>query len=182
MHAFRRFGYHGVSIKDLEQETGLSSGSLYNSFGNRDAIFRSALSHYNNTVLQSRLDTFLNDRDSSAGLKVLFTSPLNEPDGCNFGCLLTNTAIEFGSMESVAREGLTEGFSKLLQAFHGQVISISNRHELKNPSLGSKEVALKLLTFYQGLLVLVRSGYKKKTLQSIIDTEFTHLFGDNDNG
>jgi TetR/AcrR family transcriptional regulator, transcriptional repressor for nem operon len=32
MHAFRRHGYAGISIKQLEEATGLSSGSLYNAY------------------------------------------------------------------------------------------------------------------------------------------------------
>jgi len=53
MNAFRRLGYGGVSIKTLEAETGLSSGSIYNSFGGKDAMFDRVLRHYNKNVVEA---------------------------------------------------------------------------------------------------------------------------------
>ena len=46
MHAFRREGYAGISIPQLEAATGLSSGSIYNSFGDKRGIFFAAFEHY----------------------------------------------------------------------------------------------------------------------------------------
>ena len=59
MAVFRRLGYAGVSIKALEAETGLSSGSIYNSFGSKEALFARAVVHYNQIVVRQRLLTHL---------------------------------------------------------------------------------------------------------------------------
>ena len=58
MHAFRRAGFGALSIKDLEQATGLSSGSLYNAYGNKEALFRAAFDHYVETIIRVRLDAY----------------------------------------------------------------------------------------------------------------------------
>ena len=43
MMAFREHGFAGASIRDLERATGLSAGSLYNAFGDKEGLYISAL-------------------------------------------------------------------------------------------------------------------------------------------
>jgi len=56
IHAFRRKGYQGVSVRDLEDATGLKMGSIYNSFGDKAGLFDAAFAHYNRVVLQRRIE------------------------------------------------------------------------------------------------------------------------------
>src|SRR5947199_7736288 len=97
MHAFRRDGYSGISIPQLEEATGLSSGSIYNSFGDKRGLFLAAFEHYLRAVLESRISRFARPQDGLSGLRQLFLSLLREPNGETFGCLITNSAIEFGA-------------------------------------------------------------------------------------
>lgn len=39
-------GYEATSIRDLIETTGLTAASLYNAFGDKRALFRTALDHY----------------------------------------------------------------------------------------------------------------------------------------
>ena len=97
MNAFRREGYARVSIPQLEAATGLSSGSLYNSFGDKHGIFLAAFEHYLKAVLGRRMAQFARPEAGLAGLRELFLTLLREPAGETFGCLITNSAIEFGA-------------------------------------------------------------------------------------
>lgn len=176
MHAFRRKGYGSVSIKALEHETGLTSGSIYNSFGDKDGLFRAALSHYNVAVVRGRIENYLTDAAGIRGLRRLFLSLLKEPDGGRNGCLLTNTAIEFGADDSIAKEGVLHGFDLLRDAF-ARVISKARERGAIDKTLKVEATALKLLAFYQGLLVLIRSGADTSGLSRLITSEFNQLEG-----
>ena len=46
MHCFWAKGYQATSVRDLEAETGLTTPSLYNAFGDKRALFRRALERY----------------------------------------------------------------------------------------------------------------------------------------
>ena len=46
---FWRHGFEATSIQDLEEATGLGRGSLYNSFGDKAALFRAVLARYGET-------------------------------------------------------------------------------------------------------------------------------------
>ncbi len=170
--AFRRDGYERVSIKVLEKETGLSSGSLYNSFGDKKKIFIKALGHYNEKIVRGRVQTYLRDTGGTRGIKQLFLSMLEEPEGQALGCLLTNSAVEFGAGSPIAREGIEDGMSALENGFKEVLKTLNITDSLQNL------LALKLLTFYQGVLVLLRSGRSRTDLESLIVTEIDMMFGE----
>lgn len=168
--AFRAYGYAGLSIKMLEQETGISSGSLYNSFGNKDRLFASVIDHYNEVVVAERIREHLEIPDPSEGLISMFMSTLDEPGGGALGCLLTNTAVEFAGANDAAVDGVSAGYGLLLDGFERALerISVAGDHRLG---------ALRLLIFYQGLLVLIRHGHTKEELRAAIQTEISSIIG-----
>lgn len=172
MHAFRKFGYAGVSIKTLEAETGLSSGSIYNSFGGKEDVYRRVLAHYNETVVTKRISVHLGKSDPVEGLISLFESLLDEPGHGAFGCLLTNSAVEFSGQDSLAGASVRTGFDMFLSAFRGALLRVQ---EMDAQSADLK--ALRLLIYYQGLLVLIRHGQDKFALKSTIDTEIKSIIG-----
>ncbi len=160
MHAFRQQGYAATSVRDLEAATGLTSGSLYNSYGDKQGLFAAAGAHYLRKVVDRRLSTYCPEGSGLAGLRALFLSTLVEPGG---GCLITNCAIEFGAAD--APEVVTAGLSVLKAAF-------------KERLGGGEEADARaevLLTLYQGLLVLVRAGYDARALERMISEFFETL-------
>ncbi len=168
---FREKGYETTTVKDLEKATGLTSGSLYNSFGGKEALFDIALGFYNNNVVRNRISTFLDQAENPlSGMKNLFRSLLNEPDGQENGCLLTNTAVEFNNRRRHTTQELDTGFSLLEAAFKRQIILCVEKGQIaKHPS--PQQTATRLLIFYQGILVLVRAGLRRKEIEQIIDDE-----------
>lgn len=172
MDAFRRLGYAGVSIKMLEAETGLSSGSIYNSFGSKDAVFERALEHYNSVVVQKRIRDHLGGKGPAEGLATLFESLLDEPEDGAFGCLLTNCAIEFPGSEAKAGTEIRRGFQLLLDAFSTALLSIPGA----TPD-AANATSMRLLAYYQGLLVLIRHGYDKSMLRAAIRSEINCIAG-----
>lgn len=161
MEAFRRGGYGAVSIRTLEEATGLKAGSIYNSFDDKDGLFRAAFAHYVECVLKARIAEHAPSEAGLGGLRMLFTSLMHEPDDGVLGCLITNSAVEFGGKDTppaavhVALEILANLFRQRLSA----------------------RASVKLLALYQGILVLVRAGWDKAALEAMVNTEFDQLEG-----
>ncbi|WP_417453139.1 TetR/AcrR family transcriptional regulator [Kiloniella sp.] len=174
---FREKGYEATTVKDLEKATGLTSGSLYNSFGGKEALFDIAIGYYNNNVVRNRISRFLDQADDPlAGLKDLFHSLLNELGGQENGCLLTNTAVEFNNRRRHITQELDTGFSLLEAAFKRQIIRCTEKGKIsKHPS--PQQAATRLLIFYQGILVLVRAGLRRKEIEQIINDEVDMILG-----
>ena len=172
MEVFRRRGFEGVSIKTLENDTGVSAGSLYNSFGNKDQMFVRAIDHYNECVVAVRIHDHLESHDPRAGLLSMFVSLLDEPGGGSAGCLLTNSAIDLAGESGPAKDGVSNGFGLLRAGFEAALRQIGT---VADPQHG----ALKLLVLYQGLLVLIRHGHSKQELRAVIQTEISSITGEN---
>ncbi len=176
MHAFRQTGFSTVSIRTLEEATGLSAGSIYNAYGDKAGLFSASFAHYLETVLKARLTTHADPTKGLAGVRALFQSVLREPGGESHGCLITNSAIEFGAGGILPADALHQGFEILRAALQERLANAQEEKRLPK-GLNPAVAALKLVAFYQGLLVMVRAGYDKRTLRQAIDLEFNTLEG-----
>ena len=176
MDAFRRKGYAAVSIKDLEEVTGLKGGSIYHSYGNKAGLFAAAFAWYNQTVLCRRVASYAPEAAGLGGLRALFLTLLHEPDGHSFGCLITNSAIEFGGDGGALPAGVSAGLQILSDTFRARLAAAHSAGLLRT-NIEPANAASKLFVLYQGILVLVRAGYDKHVLKLLIDTEFNQLEG-----
>jgi|GEM_PF-3732685 AcrR family transcriptional regulator len=167
MHLFRHKGYGSASVKDIELATGLKTGSIYHSYRDKEGLFQAALEHYNSKVVAGRVAGFLPPGAGLPALRALFQSLLHEPGGTADGCLLINSAVEFGAGAVSARGGVHQGFELLREAFE-RVLTDAG---IATPPAA----ALRLLVFYQGLLVMIRSAYASAYLSQLIDLEFSNL-------
>jgi TetR/AcrR family transcriptional repressor of nem operon len=175
MQAFRRLGYEGASIRDLEAATGLKAGSIYNSFGDKAGLFDAAFAHYNEAVLRRRIDTFAPPERGVGGLRKLFLSLLQEPDGGTFGCLITNSAVEFGAGDTQHR-CVQQGLRMLEVAFLQRLTS-AHADGVLRAGIAPGATATKLLALYQGVLVLIRASHSPAALKRLINQEFDQLEG-----
>jgi AcrR family transcriptional regulator len=178
MHAFRRDGYSGLSIPQLEAATGLSSGSIYNRFGDKRGIFLAAFQHYLHAVLAQRIAKFARPGQRLAGLRQLFLSLLREPGGETFGCLITNSAIEFGADREITEQAVGKGFAVLEHVFVDRLSAAKSLGELR-AGVEPELAAVTLLALYQGVLVLVRGHYDPKRIRRGINFAFDSLDGGN---
>jgi hypothetical protein len=97
---------------------------IYNSFDGKDAVFGRVMRHYNDTVVESRIREHLDGAKPTKGLVTLFESLLDEPDDKAFGCLLTNSAIEFAGSDTFASAEIRQGFERFLSAFSAALMGI----------------------------------------------------------
>ncbi|MFE9637042.1 TetR/AcrR family transcriptional regulator [Streptomyces sp. NPDC006463] len=176
MRLFRRRGYLGASLRDLEEATGMHPGSLYRAFQSKEGLFSAALDAYNEQVVERRVSVHLRDtEDPVAGIRSFFTSafdanPGPEPDP---GCLLTNTAVESFTVPQ-ASPGVRRGLETIESGF-ADALTRARAQQLLPAELDVEMSAAQLLTLYQGLLVLVRSGTTVAKLHRITDGALTSI-------
>ena len=175
MEAFRRRGFGGVSIRDLEVATGISSGSIYNAYGDKEGLFDAAFRHYHRTVLLGRLDAHAPPDAGLDGLREAFRTLLEEPGGGSFGCLITNSAVELAYRPGPAAL-VQQSLAVLRDVFTQRLVAARAQGVLAEP-VAPATAALHLVALYQGLLVLIRSGYDRTSLRELVDAHFAALEG-----
>jgi AcrR family transcriptional regulator len=170
MHAFRRAGYRGLSVRDLEEATSVSAGSLYHAYGDKAGLFDAAFRHYNQAVLEARIDRHAPVEAGVGGLRKLFLSLLHEPDGERFGCLITNTAIELGG-HAPPHQRVSQGLAVLERTFSDRLARVVG----PGADDAVARRATRLIALYQGVLVLIRAGYDLSDVEKMINFEFDEL-------
>ncbi len=165
---FRQRGYRDVSIADLEAVTGLTSGSIYNAFGDKAGLFKAALQHYVQHFVLGRLQAFAGATAGLDELERLFLSVLEPPLSDGHGCLVNNSIIEFGRGESLASEAI----AVTLELVRNGIGSVLER-ELGGAATASD--ATRLLALYHGILTLSRSGTPFDEMAAMVRAEFQRL-------
>ncbi len=171
MHVFRRHGYARVSIKQLEEATGLTSGSLYNAFGDKDGLYRAAIAHYVDGFVIGRLEAHAGAQARLEDLEELFLTLFRPPLTDGFGCLVSNAAMEFGSSGSIADESVARALDRVDASIHA-VLAREIGHEAASPA------ATRLGLMYQGILLMTRAGRAGADHEQAVRAEFARLRSD----
>jgi TetR/AcrR family transcriptional repressor of nem operon len=128
MLLFWQNGYEKTSFSQIIHETRVNKQSLYNAFGDKHALFLSALELYRKkllTALEEDVNTSLTQNGSSRCiLRRLILGDLDSADNPS-GCLIVNTSMEFGiNDENIMQEvrAMYDGFEAILEkvAVYGQ--------------------------------------------------------------
>lgn len=100
VEAFWAGGFEGTSIDDIVVATGLKRGSLYNAFGDKEAMFLKALDRYAETVT-GPIRAALEDDDPRRGLARFFEGHIERmaDQSCPAGCLVVGACVELGGRE-----------------------------------------------------------------------------------
>ena len=92
---FWKFGYQATSIPELEAATGIGRGSLYNTFGDKEALYLAALGRYQ-VKFGAPLRSHLNDENVGDGIRKMLEAVVDRmvrSDVPN-GCLNTSSCVE----------------------------------------------------------------------------------------
>ncbi|WP_319541499.1 TetR/AcrR family transcriptional regulator [uncultured Pseudodesulfovibrio sp.] len=96
---FWEHGFNGSSMKQLVQATGLKPGSLYLSFGNKEAIYREAMQRYaEKGILSIReiLDTAPSVGEGLCRILEMYVQEATKKDYCS--CFLVKTQLELSAV------------------------------------------------------------------------------------
>jgi len=168
IRCFWRRGYEATSIKDLLAETGITAASLYNAFGDKEALFRSALEHYIETGIAARLRR-LGARQPRQAIEAFFADivqrSLTDPE--HKGCMVVNTALELAPHDERFRTVIREVFERI-ESFFLRCIRTGQSDGTINAAVGARNLARHLTAVLMGLRVLARVRPEKALLEGAI--------------
>ncbi|MFB6729437.1 TetR/AcrR family transcriptional regulator, partial [Bacillus mobilis] len=160
MHLFWEKGYDATYISDLIETMGISRSTLYDSFGDKDALFKLVLEHYKNYGSQKRNLLFTGINTKTA-LTSFFYQHIEKcySDEIPKGCIITNSSLLIGQIDPAIEEILINDFNELEKAFK-QVIEEGKRKGEISQEADTELVAYSLLNLNHSLNVM--SKYKKE--------------------
>ena len=161
--AFWRRGYAGTGIRELEAASGLKAPSLYHRFGSKDAAFEAVLAHYIEVVVGQRVQHYLRAKDPARGLRAFFESTYAH-EHSPLGCLLVNSAIEPGSLQSGISAQLARGRRIIFDELRAN-LSRAQADGLLEASADLDALAGALQLGLTGLLVGCRARLARSSLE-----------------
>jgi TetR/AcrR family transcriptional regulator, transcriptional repressor for nem operon len=162
LDVFWQKGLHDATMQDLAAATGVQRGSLYNAYGDKEAIFLRAFDQYAGQFLQAAGNT-LAKGDATERLQNFFDLIItNMTSGSpQRGCLTTRTALDMGISSEAVRGRVQSLLSRLEQLISKAISSASS----KTSAADANRLARVVVTFTRGLAVMERAGYSRKQLK-----------------
>ncbi|HTI00549.1 MAG TPA: TetR/AcrR family transcriptional regulator [Acidisoma sp.] len=182
--AMQRFwdgGYEATSVKDLTAETGLTAASLYNAFGDKRAIYRTALDRYIETSIGVRIGR-CEALPPRAAIATFFGDVLRRSlsDRQHKGCMVVNAALELAPHDGELRDIIT-GVLKRIEAFFRSAIEEGQADGTIGSKAPAEAMAQHLLGVLMGLRVLARVRPERALLEGLVATALAGL-GDGTEG
>lgn len=114
METFRAKGYAATSFSDLEKATGLPRTSLYNAWGNKDALYDAAI-RLHRSRLGYPLLAELAHPDIREALRAMLEAQIDGLAAQPYpvGCLVTNSCADVGALS----EGLDTTVREMMEEF-----------------------------------------------------------------
>jgi TetR/AcrR family transcriptional regulator, transcriptional repressor for nem operon len=168
-------GYESTSIKDLMERTGLTAASLYNAYGDKRAMFRTALDRYIETSIGARIQRCeaLAPREAIRGF---FDDILRRSltDRERKGCMVVNCALEMAPHDPEVRAVIALALKRIEGFFLASVKAgqADGSFVTARPAAG---LAQHLLGVLMGVRVLARVRPERPLLEGVINTALSVL-------
>jgi len=175
LDVFWRKGLQDATMQDLAAATGVQRGSLYNAYGDKEAIFLRAFDRYAGQFLETVRNAFTRD-DAAAGLLNFFDVIIANMTGGSppRGCLTTRTALDAPISSPAVRQRVQNLLSGLERLIAEALSSVPN----KLSAIDAERFARVVVTFTRGLAVMERAGYSRKQLKQAAATFVDAVVGD----
>ena len=167
---FRVRGYHGTSIQDLTEGTGLARGSLYKAFHDKRTLFLAALDQTIAGSLQRFGDNLAQPGSAKAAIRdtlMGYAGRAASNDGRR-GCIMTTAAMEMMPEDVQVSAVITRMFRRIEDLFAAAVIRGQAAGEIP-ATHDERAIARHLLCTVQGLRVLGKTGPTEQDMAQIID-------------
>lgn len=151
---FRRKGFEATSMCDLAEATGVQRGSLYNAYGDKEALFLRAFAAYEARLVEG-VGAALSAAPGAEGLARLFEMLIANMTATEAarGCLTTRLAAE----GDLASPKVATQVRDLLLRLEAAIRTALERPEARaGLALPPSEAARLIVTFTRGLAVMER--------------------------
>jgi TetR/AcrR family transcriptional repressor of nem operon len=176
MQAFWSRGYEATSIQHLVDRMGIQRGSLYDTFGDKRALFFAAIDRYDRVVtakLLAALDEPASGKDAIRRFFRLKVELAMEP-GRPRGCLVTNSAAELASRDRGTATKVGAVLMKIEASFNRAVVRAQKAGEI-DPTRNARALARFLTSSAQGLSVMAKTFPERAVLEDIVKVTLAAL-------
>ena len=178
MEIFRDEGFNGTSTQMLVDGLGVNRFSLYAEFGSKQGLFEAALERYDEEVIERSFGPLETPRAGINEIRALlvFYASASKGPVMGRGCLLCNTAVEFGPVDPGGAGFVQRYFKRLSSAFYSALENARRNGELLN-SVDPRGQADFFTAAVLGLFVMIRAKAPPILIENAAKVAVEHLEG-----
>jgi TetR/AcrR family transcriptional repressor of nem operon len=164
---FWRRGYAATSLDDLLGVMSLSKSSFYAEFNSKEALYRACLKNYQKMVV-FHLDQVRSGASSLRSfLDAIFQEAIDDAtSGDPKGCLIVNSAVEFGQHKAQFTEDVRVALEAVQKAFES-AIQIAVRNGEYATTSSPKLLAKAITTLMSGVRTMIKGGMPTKDAKAV---------------
>lgn len=170
MELFGAKGYERTSIQDLCEYTGVHRGSLYDTFGDKNALFLKCLDRFR-LFYKSSLFLILDESGPPKEILAKFFEKLIENALCESqqrqGCFMANTASEFASFDPNVTIRVEANNLDIENIFYNFLLKAQKSGSLKSKH-NLNELSRFFATTRQGIYIMAKTATDPKALQDTV--------------
>lgn len=166
---FNKKGYTGTYLSDLTDATGLTKGSIYGNFKDKNEVAVEAFK-YNYKFQSEKILRKITQIENSAEKMIAFLGHYKTEFKAIFkngGCAILNTSVDSDDGNDLLKTEVT----KSIQSWHNTMISILedgiHKNELKNVEVDA--FAYRMIALIEGSIMLAKTLEKPEILIENID-------------
>ncbi|CAB3707154.1 TetR/AcrR family transcriptional regulator [Achromobacter pestifer] len=169
-------GYEATSVRDLADAMGISGPSLYNTFGDKRALYQRALDHYVDRGFRDRVRRFESQLPPREAIAAFFDEiiELSLDDPTRKGCLIVNAALELAPHDPEFQSVLA-GVLHDMEAFFLRCVQAGQDAGTLNATVPAADLARMLLATLMGMRVLARVRPEAELLRGLLRPVMTLL-------
>jgi len=167
MGVFWRKGFAGTSTDDLLEAMGIGRQSLYNTFGDKKALYLKTLEVYQDRMIRGHLSRLNGQKSPLKGIKELLTGLFSKDDELrSMGCMGVGSVAEFGTADPDLI-ALWSRASPLLSKRLIERVEEGQSFKEIDPSIRPEEAAGFVQTLMAGLQIAARGGADFQQLRKL---------------
>ena len=165
---FWQHGYEATSVRDLADRMGIGGASLYNAYGDKRALFVTALARYADRSMRERIARLEKSGRPTEAIRAFLAEiidrSLADPD--RKGCLLVNSALDVAPHDAAIGKVVAGYFGELRAFFRRNLEAARAAGQLPRKT-DPDELADHLLGVVLGIRVLARTRADRAQLEAI---------------
>lgn len=170
MEVFWSRGYEAASIQDLVEHMGINRQSLYDTFGDKHALYLQALDHYREVEGRKMFELLEQPGSVKKALRHLFDGVVEGSlcDRARRGCFLGNAMSELaGRCQATATKACGQ-VAAIEESFYQALMRGKRAGEIEGGSRELRAISRFLYSSLQGLQLMAKATQDRKTLEDVV--------------
>lgn len=176
MSLFWKQGYSATSVRDLVNHLGINRASLYDTFGDKEQLFKKSFELYRRTSMEGLTLFFQSQSNVRDGFSKLFNIAIEEAilDIDRKGCFVVNITTELIPNDESFLKALERNKRDIENLFYEYLKKGKEKGQLKD-NKDLKSISSLYYTLYSGIKVVSKIERNKKELTKSVNLALSLL-------